>query len=96
MLPLLLLLLLWLLLLLLLLLLYMYMIVHIKLLCILLCHALLCQDGLRHALKSAFEDFINRRQSKPSELLAKYVDKKMRGEKGVDDGDVEAALDKVH
>jgi cullin-4 len=53
------------------------------------------QDSFRVTLKSSFENFINLRQNKPAELLAKFVDKKMRGEKGLNDGDVEVTLDKV-
>jgi cullin-4 len=53
------------------------------------------KDGFRLTLKNSFENFINLRQNKPAELLAKFVDKKMRGEKGLNDGDVECTLDKA-
>jgi hypothetical protein len=46
-------------------------------------------------MKSAFEHFINVRQNKPAELLARFVDKKMRGEKGVGEAEVDAQLEKV-
>ena len=38
-----------------------------------------------HALKDSFEHFINQRQNKPAELIAKYIDNKLRaGNKGGD------------
>jgi len=49
-------------------------------------------DSFRFAMKSAFEHAINARPNKPAELLARYVDRKMRGEKGLDDVAVETIL----
>ena len=53
------------------------------------------QDGFKAAMKASFEAFINMRQNKPAELLAKHIDRKMRGEKGMGDSEMEAVLDKV-
>jgi cullin 4 len=46
-------------------------------------------------LKSSFEYFININQSRSAELLARFADRKLRGEKGVPDTEVEMALEKV-
>ena len=35
------------------------------------------------------------RQNRPAELLAKFLDVKLKGEKGVSDDDVEAILERV-
>lgn len=35
----------------------------------------------------------NHKQNRPAELLAKYVDAKLKGEKGVSEAEVEALLD---
>jgi cullin-4 len=49
-----------------------------------------------NALKESFEAFVNKRLNKPAELLAKYVDGKMRaGNKEGTDEDLERLLDKV-
>ncbi|XP_067949254.1 cullin-4B-like [Watersipora subatra] len=46
--------------------------------------------------KDAFEEFINRRQSKPAELIAKYVDVKLRaGNKELSEDELERTLDKI-
>ncbi|XP_035581771.1 cullin-4B-like isoform X2 [Zalophus californianus] len=48
------------------------------------------------AMKGAFETFINKRPNKPAELLAKYVDSKLRaGNKEATDEELEELLDKV-
>ncbi|XP_022348158.1 cullin-4B-like [Enhydra lutris kenyoni] len=48
------------------------------------------------AMKDAFETFINKRPNKPAELLAKYVDSKLRaGNKEATDEELEELLDKV-
>lgn len=47
------------------------------------------------AVKDAWEHFLNVKQNRPAELLAKYVDSKLRGQKGSTDTEVEATLDKV-
>ncbi|XP_062522147.1 cullin-4A-like isoform X2 [Corticium candelabrum] len=53
-------------------------------------------DKFVNALKESFEAFINKRLNKPAELLAKFVDGKMRaGNKEVTDEDLERLLDKV-
>lgn len=52
-------------------------------------------DSFRFALKTAFEHAVNSRPNKPAELLARYVDRKMRGEKGVDDSAVEVILGNI-
>eukprot|EP00775_Hariotina_reticulata_P012777 gene12777-12905_t len=46
-------------------------------------------------LTSAFQSAINSRSNKPAELLAKFIDAKLRGSKGVSEGDLEATLDKA-
>lgn len=38
---------------------------------------------------------MNINQSKTAELLARYADRKLKGEKGVPDSEVELSLDKV-
>lgn len=53
------------------------------------------QEGFKYMLKTSFEGYINQRQNKPAELLAKYVDRKMRGEKGVGEAEMETVLEKV-
>lgn len=53
-------------------------------------------DAFVHALKSAFENFINARENRPAELIAKFVDHKLRsGNKGQSEAEVEGYLDKV-
>jgi len=52
------------------------------------------QDSFRSTLKTALEHVISVRAKAPAELLAKYLDKKMRGEKGVTDNEMESVLDK--
>ncbi|CAK7313894.1 Cul4b [Vulpes lagopus] len=48
------------------------------------------------AMKDAFETFINKGSNKPAELLAKYVDSKLRaGNKEATDEELEELLDKV-
>ncbi|XP_030162365.1 cullin-4B-like [Lynx canadensis] len=48
------------------------------------------------AMKDAFETFINKRPNKPAELLAKYVDSKLRtGNKEATDEELEELLAKV-
>lgn len=53
------------------------------------------QDIFKTSMKSAMEHVVSSRPRAPAELLAKFVDKKMRGERGVSDTEVEAVLDKV-
>ncbi len=46
-------------------------------------------------MKSSFEYFLNTNQVKLNELLTKFIDKKLRGEKGLSDNEVEVILEKV-
>lgn len=49
-----------------------------------------------YTLKDAFESFINQRQNKPAELIAKYLDSKLRsGAKGESEDEIEDLIDKV-
>jgi len=49
-----------------------------------------------HAIKEAFEYFINVRQNRPAELIAKYVDSKLKpGNKGQSEEEMETIMDKV-
>mmetsp|Transcript_26420 Transcript_26420/g.74343 ORF Transcript_26420/g.74343 Transcript_26420/m.74343 type:complete len:737 (+) Transcript_26420:341-2551(+) len=51
-------------------------------------------DSFVNALKDSFEQFINQRPNKPAELIAKFVDSKLRtGNKGVSDEELEATMD---
>eukprot|EP00197_Chlamydomonas_leiostraca_P016154 CAMPEP_0202861492 /NCGR_PEP_ID=MMETSP1391-20130828/2868_1 /ASSEMBLY_ACC=CAM_ASM_000867 /TAXON_ID=1034604 /ORGANISM="Chlamydomonas leiostraca, Strain SAG 11-49" /LENGTH=749 /DNA_ID=CAMNT_0049540895 /DNA_START=162 /DNA_END=2411 /DNA_ORIENTATION=- len=58
-------------------------------------------DAFANALKEAFEGFINaaatpRRQGKPAELIAQFVDARLRaGNKGCSDEEVESQLDRA-
>eukprot|EP00878_Enallax_costatus_P001922 GHUV01002084.1.p1 GENE.GHUV01002084.1~~GHUV01002084.1.p1 ORF type:complete len:775 (+),score=225.89 GHUV01002084.1:456-2780(+) len=46
-------------------------------------------------LTSAFQVAVNSRSNKPAELVAKFIDAKLRGSKGVNEGELEATLDKA-
>lgn len=46
-------------------------------------------------LTAAFQTAVNSRSNKPAELVAKYIDAKLRGSKGVNEGELETALDKA-
>jgi len=46
-------------------------------------------------LKTAWEYFLNIRQTRPAELLARFLDGQMRSQKGMSEEDVEAVLDRV-
>lgn len=53
-------------------------------------------ESLLHTLNSAFESFINVRQHKPAELIAKFVDAQLRsGNKTATDEELESLLDRV-
>ncbi|MEW5312866.1 MAG: hypothetical protein WDW38_004466 [Sanguina aurantia] len=54
-------------------------------------------ESFAAALKEAFEHFINQRQSKPAELIAKFIDARLKsgGSKGSSEADLEAMLDKL-
>ena len=53
------------------------------------------QDGFKSGLKNAFEFFINLKHNSSASLIAKYVDRKLKGEKGVTEQEVEQSLDQV-
>ena len=49
-----------------------------------------------YAAKDAFEHFINLRANRPAELIAKFIDAKLRpGNKGTSEEELEAILDRV-
>lgn len=49
-----------------------------------------------YAIKEAFEFFINQRQNKPAELLAKFLDQKMRlGSKTMNESEMEECLNQI-
>lgn len=53
-------------------------------------------DSFINAMKEAFESFINKRANKPAELIAKYVDSKLRaGNKEATEEELERILDKI-
>lgn len=58
-----------------------------------------CFDGNEKfivTMKESFENFINRRQNKPAELIAKFVDSKLRaGNKEASEEEMERTLDKI-
>jgi len=58
-------------------------------------NAIAIQNLFKQAMKSAFEYFLNINQKSTAEHLARYVDKKMRGEKGYTEQEVETKLDQV-
>jgi cullin-4 len=54
------------------------------------------KDSFHGSLKEAFEHSINLRQNRPAELVAKYIDSKLRsGNKGGGDEELENTLDSV-
>lgn len=53
-------------------------------------------DKFSNSLREAFEYFVNQRTNKPAELIAKYVDMKLRaGNKEATDQELEQILDKI-
>ena len=53
-------------------------------------------DTFAASLKEAFEHFINQRQNKPAELIAKFIDVKLKaGNKGQTEEELEGLLDKA-
>ncbi|KAK2183228.1 hypothetical protein NP493_319g02007 [Ridgeia piscesae] len=49
-----------------------------------------------NSMKESFEHYINQRQNKPAELIAKYVDSKLRaGNKEATEEELERLLDKI-
>ncbi|KAJ3048521.1 Cullin-4 [Rhizophlyctis rosea] len=51
-------------------------------------------EHFSHSLKESFENFINKRQNKPAEMIAKFVDAKLKSGKGVTEEEVEGGLDR--
>lgn len=54
--------------------------------------SLMKNESFTHAVKEAFEHFINMRKEKPAELIAKHIDALMKSSKR-DEGEIESALD---
>ena len=52
-------------------------------------------DRFRLALKNSFEHFINLKANKVAEFMAKFADKQLRVQKGVDDTEVEQTLERM-
>jgi len=53
-------------------------------------------EAFSNSLKESFENFINQRQNKPAELIAKFIDAKLRaGNKGQTEEELDAQLDKA-
>ncbi|GFY80642.1 cullin4 [Actinidia rufa] len=53
-------------------------------------------EGFCNTIKDAFEHLINLRQNRPAELIAKFLDEKLRaGNKGTSEEELEGTLDKV-
>ncbi|KAJ8513066.1 hypothetical protein OPV22_003500 [Ensete ventricosum] len=53
-------------------------------------------EAFSNTIKDSFEHLINLRQNRPAELIAKYVDEKLRaGNKGTSEEELESILDKV-
>lgn len=48
-----------------------------------------------HTVSQAFEVFINKRENKPAEQMAKYLDAKLRTSRAVDDAELEKTLQEV-
>ncbi|GAA5975364.1 hypothetical protein JCM5350_006451 [Sporobolomyces pararoseus] len=52
------------------------------------------EDKFREAINDAFKFFINKRENKPAEMMAKYLDSKLRSGK-IDDNEMEQTLNDV-
>ncbi|XP_043219295.1 cullin-4B-like [Amphibalanus amphitrite] len=53
-------------------------------------------DKFMQLLRDAFENFINQRQNKPAEMIAKYIDTKLRsGNKEATEEELERLMDKI-
>ncbi|XP_078162441.1 cullin4 isoform X1 [Carex rostrata] len=53
-------------------------------------------DAFSNTIKDSFEHLINLRQNRPAELIAKFLDEKLRaGNKGTSEEELEGTLDKV-
>ncbi|CAH1716368.1 unnamed protein product [Chironomus riparius] len=60
------------------------------------CNCFERNEKFSHSLREAFEYFINQRTNKPAELIAKYVDMKLRaGNKEATEEELEQILDKI-
>lgn len=58
--------------------------------------AFAANEQFGHSLKEAFETFINSRQNRAAELVARFIDAKLRsGNKGTSDEELEETLDKT-
>ena len=58
--------------------------------------AFCANEQFGHSLKEAFEQFINVRQNRPAELVARFIDSKLRvGNKGTTEEELETVLDKT-
>lgn len=59
-------------------------------------HCFQKNDNFNNTMKEAFENFINNRPNKPAELIAKFVDSKLRaGNKEATEEELERILDKI-
>lgn len=62
----------------------------------LLVHSFDKNEDFTHSMKEGFEFFINKRQNKPAELLARFIDEKLRrGQKKFSETELENILDEV-
>lgn len=52
------------------------------------------EESFKDVLKSALEYVVNIKATKESELMARHIDRKMKGEKGISEQEVETSLDK--
>ncbi|EFC47621.1 predicted protein [Naegleria gruberi] len=50
-------------------------------------------EEFKHAIRKAFEYFLNIVPNKPSELIAKYIDGKLKNSKGLTDDELERCMD---
>jgi cullin-4 len=57
--------------------------------------ALASSPAFADQLTSALQSSINSRSNKPAELVAKWIDAKLRGSKGLSKTDMEAELDRA-
>lgn len=54
------------------------------------------KEEFEHTLKSAFEEFIDKRRNKPAELVAKFLDRKLRSrKKDMTDEELDHLMDKL-
>ena len=53
-------------------------------------------ENFKYAVKDSFESFTNSRQNKPAELIAKFIDAKLKaGSKGNSDDEMDRIMDRV-